>query len=365
MEEFKTRILNKVKSSLYNNYGLDNYDEERFGKIRFNDSLLENIVFHIKKLSGYKKNINIQHAMSKLKLMSEMNWLYSILDNDDKELLIEIIAYRLLGYKKVKLSINNSIYSLAIEKSKKLGDYSDTINPGFMHIELVKFDLNPIGKNVKFYFTHKGVATDFMIEQYAYKKKMQALVQADPGDVVLDIGGCWGDTALYFADKVGVKGRVYSFEFIPANISLFNKNVNLNPHLSTNIELIEFPVSDTSGKAIYFKDYGPGSKVEVNPFTDQTGSTTTISIDDYVKQKGITKIDFIKMDIEGAEPLALKGAIETIKKHRPKLAIAIYHSMSDFVNIPRWIYDLNLGYELYLGHYTIHSEETIIFAKVK
>ncbi len=71
------------------------------------------------------------------------------------------------------------------------------------------------------------------------------------------------------------------------------------------------------------------------------------------------------MDIEGAEPLALKGAVETIKRFKPKLAIAIYHSMDDFIKIPIWIIELNLGYKLYLGHYTIHSEETIIFAKVE
>ena len=69
------------------------------------------------------------------------------------------------------------------------------------------------------------------------------------------------------------------------------------------------------------------------------------------------------MDIEGAELLALEGAIKTIIKFRPKLAIAIYHSMSDFVAIPYWILNLNLGYEIFIGHYTIHAEETICFAK--
>ena len=69
------------------------------------------------------------------------------------------------------------------------------------------------------------------------------------------------------------------------------------------------------------------------------------------------------MDIEGTEPNALNGAIETIKKFKPKLAIAIYHSTDDFVNIPNWILDLNLNYELFLGHFTIHSEETVCFAK--
>ena len=69
------------------------------------------------------------------------------------------------------------------------------------------------------------------------------------------------------------------------------------------------------------------------------------------------------MDIEGAETAALEGALNTIRKFRPKLAIAIYHSSRDLVLIPNWIIDLKLDYEIFLGHYTIHSEETICFAK--
>jgi hypothetical protein len=77
----------------------------------------------------------------------------------------------------------------------------------------------------------------------------------------------------------------------------------------------------------------------------------------------VGSVDFIKMDIEGAELPALKGAVETIKKFKPQLAIAIYHNMEDFTAIPKWIKGLGLGYQLYLGHYTIHGEETVIFAK--
>ena len=71
------------------------------------------------------------------------------------------------------------------------------------------------------------------------------------------------------------------------------------------------------------------------------------------------------MDIEGAELLALEGAIETIKKFKPKLAIATYHSLSDFVKIPNWILGLDLGYEIFIDHFTIHSEETVCFARIK
>jgi hypothetical protein len=128
---------------------------------------------------------------------------------------------------------------------------------------------------------------------------------------------------------------------------------------------VEQPVSNTSNIPLYFLDNGPGSRIEFAPFAAQTGETTSITIDDFAESQAIEKIDFIKMDIEGAELLALKGAEKTIRKYRPKLAIAIYHSMEDFVSIPQWILNLDLGYELFLDHFTIYGEETVIFAKPK
>jgi hypothetical protein len=68
------------------------------------------------------------------------------------------------------------------------------------------------------------------------------------------------------------------------------------------------------------------------------------------------------MDIEGAELAALEGARETLVRHRPKLAIALYHSLDDFVQIPRFLSDLSLNYTYYLDHTTIHHEETVLFA---
>ena len=70
------------------------------------------------------------------------------------------------------------------------------------------------------------------------------------------------------------------------------------------------------------------------------------------------------MDIEGAETSALNGAIETIKRFKPKLAIAIYHSLVDMYKIPELILSLNLGYEIFIDHFTLHEEETVCYAKI-
>jgi hypothetical protein len=68
------------------------------------------------------------------------------------------------------------------------------------------------------------------------------------------------------------------------------------------------------------------------------------------------------MDIEGAELAALKGAEAAIRKHRPKLAISVYHRPDDFQAIPRYLESLNLGYRYYLDHHTLYQNETVLFA---
>lgn len=64
---------------------------------------------------------------------------------------------------------------------------------------------------------------------------------------------------------------------------------------------------------------------------------------------------YIKMDIEGSELAALKGAEKTIRNMRPNLAICLYHKTEDLYKIPQWIDGLEIGYKMYLsgGNHTI------------
>ncbi len=68
------------------------------------------------------------------------------------------------------------------------------------------------------------------------------------------------------------------------------------------------------------------------------------------------------MDIEGSELAALQGAEQTLRQFQPRLAISIYHKFGDFFAIPAYLHGLRLGYRLYLDHYTIHAEETVLYA---
>lgn len=370
MKNFRSALYYEARKAIKNNFGRDNYDEFRFGNYpwRTNEKKNESHFLSKKAFKNYLKAVVLPLPNYRKQVfddfvnpyLPQIEKTWTSLSKKDKSLYVKLIAYRILGFRKVKLPRNNAAYWAAIEKAKSLVDLENTFDPQFLHFILKRSDLKEIGYDIDFYFTEKGIATDFILEQYAYKIGKETIVGAKESDIVLDLGACWGDTALYFAEKVGEKGKVYSFEFIPGNIEIFKKNLMLNPHLSKRVHLVPNAVTDRAEDSIYFFDNGPGSKVSTEPFPEQTGSCTTESIDNFVNKNKLKKVDYIKMDIEGAEKLALQGAINTIKTFRPKLAIAIYHSLDDFTTIPNWILDLD--YDIFIDHFTIHAEETICFA---
>ena len=179
-----------------------------------------------------------------------------------------------------------------------------------------------------------------MQKQYEYHRG-GVVCKAEPGDVAIDCGACWGETTVYFAHEVGAQGRVLSFEFIPTNLAVLRRNLEANLPLAGRIDVVENPLWMTSGNTLYYVDWGPGSRVSPDPSRyPGADRCSTVSIDDAVSTRQVPRVDFIKMDIEGAELPSLKGAERTLRAHRPKLAISLYHQLSDFVTIPRYLESL-------------------------
>lgn len=275
-------------------------------------------------------------------------------DENSRKKYIELLAYRMLGFTKVKLSINEPEFWKARTTTTEYRQ-PERLPANFKKGYLELYDLTKAGYDgLKLYFVQNGIFVDFILQQYNYND----LVCVNKGDVVIDAGGCWGDTALYFAARGAAQVLVY--EFIPSNIKIFEQNLALNPQLAQRIKLVEKPVWENSGVDLSFEDQGPASRVAAAGVYG--GLTQTLSIDDLVRERGLAKVDFIKMDIEGAEFPALKGAAETIRQHKPKLAISVYHQPDDLIRIPAYIQSLNPGYEFYLDYYTIVGDEIMLYA---
>ena len=85
------------------------------------------------------------------------------------------------------------------------------------------------------------------------------------------------------------------------------------------------------------------------------------TIDSLVKEICPGKLDLLKLDLEGADQMAIAGAVETLVKNRPQLALSIYHFVSDFWEIPHFIMRLLPDYDFYLEFYSFERWETILY----
>lgn len=301
----------------------------------------------LKSVIFYKKN----YIKDNLKLL-EMTY-SSLGDEDSKNKFLEYIVFKTLKSNNHKLNIDldevkeKENYISTLKEKKLLKEYT---NIGSLSI----FDLNAIGFDIRIIYNELGILIDFIFEQYAYKK----LVKVYENDVVIDCGGATGDTAIYFASK-GAK-KVIVYEFIESNIALIYKQIELNPKYNSIIEILDKPVWSDSNIELSYLDKGNASRVDKKGVYPNV--VPTLSIDDMVKEKNLERVDFIKMDIEGAEVPALVGAKETIRRYKPKLAICVYHKEDDLVTIPNLIKDLNPNYEFYFDYYTDIGWEAVLYA---
>ena len=295
----------------------------------------------------------------------QFQWLYDVLaDSRSKELLILILAHRTMGHERVKLPLNNADYWRLYAAVEKLTVGAESLPLNFRDWQAYRINLQTFGYPIELFARPGGIMTQMLLQQYRCDLGTTS-IEVRPGDIVIDGGACYGDTALYFAHKTGPTGRVYSFEFLPDNLAVFERNLAMNPDYSQRIRPVRHPLWVRSGVELYIEGSGPGTRVVTTPDQPTAQSVTTLSIDDLVAREGLERIDFIKMDIEGAELKALQGAVETLRRFRPKLALSIYHRIEDFWEIPQWLDGLNLDYKFYLRHFTIHMEETVLFAEAR
>lgn len=348
-------LINEIFKNITNQYN-DNYDYFRFGDDKIKNPQIEGIELNI---DQYRAALNTLSSY-----LSGLEYLYVLLQNkQSKYLLIMLITYRILGYEKCKLPLSDYEYFNGYkeyEQFKNSFDYIETLFPGQKDYRLYLHDFLYNNSRIKIYCTTKSIYDSINVKQYEYITNNE-VIKINPDDICLDCGACFGDTALFFASKLNDNGHVFSFEFIPSNIKIFKKNIEMNTNLKNKITLIPNPLDEFNNRKLYCIDCGPASKVVSEPINN-SDTVLTINIDTFFEKYGLAEINFIKMDIEGAELPALKGAINVLKKYKPKLAISIYHSIDDFVNIPAYLHSLNLGYKFYLKHGTIHLDETVLFA---
>lgn len=171
----------------------------------------------------------------------------------------------------------------------------------------------------------------------------------------LDGGAYDGDSTRCFIEKKGDSFfHVYAFEPNMNNLSRLIQNFSNDDRVS----IFPYALNDSEEVLRFDNTFFNGGS---SGFVSDKGDAIIcgVTIDNLLKDK---RIDLIKLDIEGSETKALKGAQKTIATQHPKLAVCVYHKRSDLFEIPLMIKQMNPNYKLFLRHYSPTSFESVVYA---
>lgn len=188
----------------------------------------------------------------------------------------------------------------------------------------------------------------FCDEEIYFLEKLKAILQ---NCTFVDCGAFKGDTLSQFLDLYPDYKSIYCFEADKVNFNALQQYVDTIR--KENIICENYALWNT--ETVIGME---GSGVCVKASENGTNLIHTITLDRYFKD---IKVDYIKMDIEGAELNALKGGMNVIKRDRPVLAICIYHTMTDRLEIPEMLIDSLEEYEFLIRHHGYSYCDSVMY----
>lgn len=182
----------------------------------------------------------------------------------------------------------------------------------------------------------------------------EKIIITRPGEIFIDAGAYSGETCEAFSRWCSDYSKIYLMEPDVLMFQIASEYVKVKK--INNVICVNKGAYSHETEIAFMNDAALGSS---NINENGTDKIWTTSIDGMLNGKEAT---YIKMDIEGAEMEALRGAEETIQKYMPKLAISIYHKDDDLWKIPCYIKGKYPQYKLFIRHYTPFTTETVLYA---
>lgn len=198
-----------------------------------------------------------------------------------------------------------------------------------------------------FFFVNQDTNLEYLTGEYEKPLTKILMKHVGSGSVFFDIGAHFGYYSLMASRLSGGSGRVYAFEPSKANYQILRKNVHRNH--SENVSTFELAVSDFTGEI----EFSNGSNSYANTvvkgspiFTESDiVKVPCMDIDHFVNEQQVNKVDFVKIDIEGHELNALKGAESTLRNYRPAIYLATHDNHCAGISEKCISYLHNLGYK--------------------
>lgn len=175
---------------------------------------------------------------------------------------------------------------------------------------------------------------------------------AEPYRTILDLGAYDGDTLAAALQRLGVARGIA----VEANSALFDKIEAVGARFPDGIAILPYAAWSHDCHLSFEEVRGGMMRV----YEDKEGSLPAVALDSVVTEP----VDLVKLDIEGSEIAALRGARRILSTYKPDLAIAGYHRPLDLVEIPGFFADVELSGErpvFHLAHYSDCFDDTILY----
>lgn len=190
-----------------------------------------------------------------------------------------------------------------------------------------------------------------------YPQYFHPLVQPRPGDVVMDGGVSeYVEEQARISAAVGQAGRVIGFEPNPEGFQLARQRLAEYPACA-NYTLLPCGLWNRK-EMVRFNTAGVGSHVSGDDGGIEAPMTT---VDEVVREMGLPRVDFVKLDVEGAEANALRGALASLVRFHPRMAVSAYHRLEDLFELPRMVRQILPDARLYLGHHHPALFDTVLY----
>lgn len=244
------------------------------------------------------------------------------------------------NFKEKKVPIDFILKKLDDENDKKLYQFLYNIRVGENNIEELyqKMQNNEINSHIYLQYL------DFI-----NRKEIKTLIDCG----VYDAAGI--DLFLRYLPNLN---KIYGYEPLIDKFCPYIEKLFLEENLK-KIEIIPKAVFSEE-KEISISNKLHSSSIVHNNNRNYSIIKTTVL--DKLLENNISKIDFIKLDIEDAELEALKGAEKLLISHRPQIAVCIYHSFEQFIKVPQYLMEILPDYTFKLTHYSYNLAETVLFA---
>ncbi len=184
------------------------------------------------------------------------------------------------------------------------------------------------------------------------------LIQRSDHEIYVDCGAFDGDSIRSFLDhNQNLFERIYAFEPDPVNREGLNAYREALPEgIGRRITVFPYALGSSHSRVVFSIGSAVASKIVSR---SDSGETECLTLDEVMEGRSPT---FIKMDIEGAEPEAIKGAGRVLNQSRPVLAACVYHRSEHLWEIPLLIREISAHHKIFLRRYAEDCWELVCYA---